>query len=107
MQRLREVYASWVTRPPTMTLLQLQRSVEQMRARVDALEAAVMKEYAGSSGSSSIIILAEQAEKTEEKGCELTQEIKKEEVTALCPTSVILRPAKDADDGDDDEPAKQ
>lgn len=86
-----------------MTLLQLQRSVEQMRARVDALEAAVMKEYAGSSGSSSIIILAEQAEKTEE----LTQEIKKEEVTALCPTSVILRPAKDADDGDDDEPAKQ
>lgn len=103
MQRLREAYASWVTRPPTMTLLQLQRSVEQMRARVDALEAAVMKEYAGSSGSSSIIILAEQAEKTEE----LTQEIKKEEVTALCPTSVILRPAKDADDGDDDEPAKQ
>ena len=102
MQRLREVYASWVTRPPTMTLLQLQRSVEQMRARVDALEAAVMKEYAGSSGSSSIIILAEQAEKTEE----LTQEIKKEEGTALCPTSVILRPAKDADDGDD-EPAKQ
>ena len=105
MQRLREAYASWVTRPPTMTLLQLQRSVEQMRARVDALEAAVMKEYAGS--SSSCIILAEQAEKPEEKGCELTQEIKKEEVTALCPTSVILRPAKDADDGDDDEPAKQ
>ena len=101
MQRLREVYASWVTRPPTMTLLELQRSVEQMRARVDALEAAVMKEH----GS----ILAEDAEKTEEKGGALKEEIKMESggIIALCPTSVILRPAKDADDGEGEEPAKQ